>query len=63
MTWSRHLFLFYFFLRENKIKNKTLNVTLYFEIGGLQKKKPDQVRGPGYLWERYDKYRSTPLSP
>ena len=36
MTWSRHLFLFYF-ERANKIKNKTLIVTLYFVRGDLRK--------------------------
>ena len=30
-TWSRHLFLFYFFLRKNKIIKKTLSETPYLE--------------------------------
>ena len=36
MTWSRHLFLFYF-KRVNKIRKKTLSTTPYFEKGDLRK--------------------------
>ena len=36
MTWSRHLFLFYF-KRVNKIRKKTLNTTPYFGKGDLRK--------------------------
>ena len=62
MTWSRHLFLFYFFKRENKIKKKTLSMTPYLEKICLLKKS-SLVRGSGYLLERYGKDRSAPLSP
>ena len=37
MTWSRHLFLFYFFKRVNKIRKKTLSVTPYLENGVCEK--------------------------
>ena len=36
MTWSRHLFLFYF-KKVNKIIKKTLSATPYFEKGDLRK--------------------------
>ena len=36
MTWSRHLFLFYF-KRVNKIRKKTLSATPYFGKGDLRK--------------------------
>ena len=40
-TWNHHLFLFYFiiFLRENKIRKKTLSVTSYLEKTVCEKPK------------------------
>ena len=60
MTWSRHLFLFYFKMA-NKIRKKTLSATPYLEK--VIYEKPDRVWGSGYLSEKYGKDRSTPLSP
>ena len=60
MTWSCHLFLFYF-KRVNKIRKKTLSVTPYFGKGDLRKTRSGS--GSGYLAGRYGKDRSTPLSP
>ena len=37
MTWSRHLFLFYFLKKVNKIRKKTLSVTPYLENGVCEK--------------------------
>ena len=53
--------IFILFLKENKIRKKTLSVTPYFGKGDLRK--PDRVRGSGYLSGRYGKDRSTPLNP
>ena len=61
MTWSRHLFLFYF-KRVNKIRKKNpKGDSLFWKMVVCEK--PDRVRGSGYLWGRYGKDRSTPLSP
>ena len=38
---SHHLFLFYFFIRENKIRKKTLNMTSYLEKTDCEKLKSD----------------------
>ena len=57
MTWSRHLFLFYYFKKgkQNKKKKNPLKDGLW--------KKPDQARESGYLSRRYGKDRDTPLNP
>ena len=60
MTWSRHLFLFYF-LKGKQNKKETLSVTPYLEKVICEK--PDRVRGSGYLSGRYSKDRNTPLNP
>ena len=59
-TWSRHLFLFYFF-RKNKIRKKTLSMTPYLKKTVCEK--PKLGWGLGYLLGRYGIDHSTPLSP
>ena len=51
MIWSRHLFLFHFFKRVNKIRKKTLSVTPYLEK--VIWEKSDRVRRSSYLSGRY----------
>ena len=61
MTWSRHLFLFYF-KRVNKIRKKNPKCDSLF-WKRVVCEKPDRIRGSGYLLGRYGKDHSTPLSP
>ena len=56
--WSRHLFLF--FLRENKIRKKTLNVTHNRKIKSV--KTESRFEGQVTYWEGTMKIHSTPLS-
>ena len=52
--------IFVLFLRENKIRKKTLSVTLYLEKTYLQK--PNMDLGQVTYWED-GKDHNTPLSP
>ena len=61
MTWSRHLFLFYFLKGKQNKKKKTLSVTPCFGKGGLWK--TGSGLGVRLLIGKYGKDRSTPLSP
>ena len=53
---------YYFFLRENKIRKKTLSVTPYLEKTSCEKTKV-LVQESSYLLGRYLQRVSTPLSP
>ena len=54
--------IFVLFLRENKIRKKTLSVTPYLEKTGCEKTKV-LVQESSYLSGRYLQRVSTPLSP
>ena len=61
MTWSHHLFSFYFLKGKQNKKEKPKCDSLFGKRWFVKNQK--WARGLGYLSGRYSKDRSTPLSP